>query len=1248
MVKVITIRDCFRRPEAAEPPVLLEHRPGLRIRDCAPHDFNLDGGHVVLLNGRALSGEEVETLELQESDEIVLGQVPGIVEAIVAASLEAGVTLSAGAALAVSIADFILLAAISFGISYGLSALTAPRTKLNQGSQDDGPSRSWDGIQDTAGSGRPIPFVYGKIRTGGQFIQSFERAISGDQVRDGLTTLHTLLGVCLGPVQSVSDIEINGNKLDTIPDCTAEIRLGTAEQAPINGFFENEREVILQRPISHADGVVSFFTTTECEALELFFRFPQGLIRASETGNPLTHDVTFRYEVKEFGFGSNVVVALGEKTVSAQTRNPIKGSVKITTDVFGDELRLGRYEVRIQRLTPDDAEQPKPLIYNSLSEVYAITEITYDAQAHPGIAMVGLKQVPSEQLNSQVPTNYTFLVEGFRDIRIYTDLDTFTVGYTRNPAWCAAHFLTSPIHGLGDKYTWDNIDLPAFLEWAACCDELVEDGKGGFEPRATFDHSFDQVQPADDAVAIFAESSGVLLIKRASRWTVVIDRADSMIWVGNEGNIKPGTFRYSYLPAAQVANRLQVAFINAEDNYRRDTHFDELPGLQEGEPYVEASRSLWGATRPSQIAREVKRLLLHNKLDITQVELESGLDALRVTAGSIFGVSTLVAGVGIASGRLLAVDATLTRLMIDEEVILEDGKVYEVTVHHAQGDEISTKRIVNAPGATTELFSADNAWAGTIAAGDTYSLGEFESSIEKYRCTEVTLDNQFNRKIRGLRYDPAVYTGVLEALPTVVKNSIPDPRLFPPDVTELVLTERLDTNPDGSLVDVIDVDWTAPVSAITNHFEIWFRLEDALNFTLAGLSLTGHFTVRSVLTPGFTYEISVVPVSTNGIRKKPELATRETLTTASVTVQPPDPTNLRATITDGTLVATVDEIPPSLLGPGGYYEWRRGTAWNQSLLVEKTAKNRLELKSYARGNAVLLVKAVNSLGNKSKNAASLSLVLYGQVEENIILEQEESPTWPGHKVGFNIEDGTFKLSLLQPATANLMLPKRRRNRRSPRQLGFGAPPLVPLVIPEGIYTTEIITASSDVPVRARPDVALEWEAIFLGLGTFDSATFPFDSDQARVPFAGDDNAETLSILIESRVSTTDSSESSFGPWSEHRDRGELTFKYIQFRLTARTISRAYSLKISSMKISIDLPDKVVSGRVPVASAVSVDVDYPTDFFVKVKRLLVTLIGGTTGDQVLVTAEDEDGFTAEIRDSSSALTTGNFHYEARGY
>ncbi len=1026
MIRIAHIANVLDAPHVSEDS-LLEWRPGLRIDDCAPSTFNLDGGHVILHNHKALTGEEVDAIELRDGDELVFAGMPGIWESIFGAAF---VTANA---IWFAVATFVALAGISIGLSYGIAALTAPKRGLNtaHGDLSDGPARNFEGIQDTAGAGRPIPFVYGRVRTGGHFLQSFERAITGQQVADGLTTLHTLMGIGIGPMKSITAIEINGNQISTIADVTTEKRLGTADQAPMDGFAELVFEVIHQRPIRRQDGWLTFITTRTVEAVEITFRFPGGLLQADKRGNPHPYDVAFEVELREFGAGSNVIIATATKTVSAVSRNPIKGQVKV------EGLKLSLYEIKIRRTTLDDEEQPNSLAFNSISEVYALSEIVYEPKAHPGIAMVGLKQVPSAQLNSQVPTNYTFLVEGFDNVRIYSDASTYALGWTDNPAWCCAHFITSLIHGLGDKYDWTNLDIPAFLAWAQYCDAPVADGEGGTEKRATFNHVFDVVEPADETVGMFAQGSGAIVLKRGSKWTVVLDQVDAMVWVANEGNMAPGTFRLDYLPAGSIANRIQVAYADEDRNYERETYFDELPDIAPGAPYVEASRSLWGVTRRSQVAREVRRLLLHNKLGRTEVSLESGLDALRLSVGSVFGVATLAAGIGKASGRLLAVDSTLSQLTIDDEVTIEAGKVYEIVVHHAAGDAISTKRVVNAPGATEVLFAQDTAWAGAIAPGDTYSLGEFESAVEKYRCVECTVGHDFRRRIRGRKYDPAVYTFELDSLPTRIVSGIPDPRLVPPDPTDMTVFERPETNADGSLQVVLDVDWLPPISAILDHFEVWARIEGSLNFDLKGVTHTGHFTIYGVLAPGFTYEVSVVAVSANGMRKAPASGVKAFVMTAGIVTQPPNPVNLRASIIDGSLVAVVDPIPEEALGLGGHYEWRIGSTWNQSVLADKTKGNRLELKSYARGSTSILVKAVNSIGNKSKTAASTAIILYGQIEENIVLSQEESPSWPGVRTGFTIEGGTNKLSLLQPAASNTIIHPRGGRGPGPRYGGFG-------------------------------------------------------------------------------------------------------------------------------------------------------------------------------------------------------------------
>ena len=46
-----------------------------------------------------------------------------------------------------------------------------------------------------------------------------------------------------------------------------------------------------------------------------------------------------------------------------------------------------------------------------------------------------------------------------------------------------------------------------------------------------------------------------------------------------------------------------MAFINEEENYQRDSDHDQIPDLPQGTPWVDASRSLWGVTRPTQVAR---------------------------------------------------------------------------------------------------------------------------------------------------------------------------------------------------------------------------------------------------------------------------------------------------------------------------------------------------------------------------------------------------------------------------------------------------------------------------------------------------------------------------------------------------------------------------------------------------------------------------------------------------------------------
>ena len=97
--------------------------------------------------------------------------------------------------------------------------------------------------------------------------------------------------------------------------------------------------------------------------------------------------------------------------------------------------------------------------------------------------------------NRNVTTGATASSDQDWDGNFRGDLNTFTTGpntelvWTDNPVWILLDIMTNDRYGLG-KYIDPNddfsqIDKFQLYQISKYCDELVPDGKGGFEPRFT-------------------------------------------------------------------------------------------------------------------------------------------------------------------------------------------------------------------------------------------------------------------------------------------------------------------------------------------------------------------------------------------------------------------------------------------------------------------------------------------------------------------------------------------------------------------------------------------------------------------------------------------------------------------------------------------------------------------------------------------------------------------------------------------
>lgn len=179
------------------------------------------------------------------------------------------------------------------------------------------------------------------------------------------------------------------------------------------------------------------------------------------------------------------------------------------------------------------------------------------------------------------------LVEGLRDIRVYTDATTYTLEHTSNRAWQIAKILCDKIWGFGLDYS--RLDIDSFIEAADWCEEFV---------RYTdpFDTDWDhvrsdshveligrKVQQQIDDMCIAGRLSkpfmfqGKIHIVPLRKLTsgeladcpVFTDEGDSpnIIWEGEPGDETSTLKITKRLSVKDLANRIECKFDNAANDW---------------------------------------------------------------------------------------------------------------------------------------------------------------------------------------------------------------------------------------------------------------------------------------------------------------------------------------------------------------------------------------------------------------------------------------------------------------------------------------------------------------------------------------------------------------------------------------------------------------------------------------------------------------------------------------------------------
>lgn len=790
------------------------------------------------------------------------------------------------AALVVFIAQLVLVAG-----SYLAHRLTMPEIPDSDFGSPDGPTQSFGGIQTISAGGVPLPLAYGEIRTGGNIVDSFESAkndtdfVFADADRQtielgtrrlsrSVSVLNTRLVLCAGPIDSIHSIEIDERSIDEFPGLIVDTRNGTQHQTAIIDFNRVVTTRSLRLAVPKATPV-EFTTVGEVDQIEPVLRFSTGLYKIKDDGFKFNRavEITVEYRLES----ATAWILLGTFIVDDFAVNALEYRIRI------GPLDRAKYDVKITRVTADELTNPQ----NNFSafEVFFVNEITFQERNHPGVAQIAFSQLPGESVSPIHPTNYTAVVKGFDDVRIYTSETEFTTGWTDNPAWCCGHFLTSKLNGMGVVFDWSDINIPSFMLWAKHADELVEDGRGALEKRSTFNKIYDTRTNAFKILQDFATGSGVSIIYKGAQFRVVVDEARPRVQIFSEANVISGEINRAYFPKSELPTRINVQFRNLENNWELDTVMEEDPDIALGLFQASKTFRMLHITRPGQAAREAMRIVRANTLITQGVELTAGLQAASLSVGDRIGIASVGVGIGLGSGQITHVEADDKTMHLDDDITFEAGKSYAISVQHVYDGIIDTVNLVHGgDGVTTNIVqSTDKAWKRTLQAGDKYAVGEADTQVRDYRVDAVEvsgLGKTFRVKVRAGLYDELAFDLTPVSNPFVTANELPHRDSVPGSVRNLKATYSR-AEPSSRVgrrsQRTIEVDWNPPESFSIDHYEVIYR--EAFNagnpptgvkietaWQIAGTTRGRRFELSQNIAVDSTYQIVVLAVSPGGQR----------------------------------------------------------------------------------------------------------------------------------------------------------------------------------------------------------------------------------------------------------------------------------------------------------------------------------------------------------------------------------------------
>jgi hypothetical protein len=625
---------------------------------------------------------------------------------------------------------------------FSIQTITPVRKKaLTQKEQQNAQTASWSPIT-VMESGLTIPLVYGTVKFNGNVMAGhLGGAAGGDD--PNAQTLAALIAVGKGPIDSFTGVTLNGTQIDYeigtqfgTPDLAHyDCRLGWNSQPPASNYNDVYTHVpvgspVSDYPVSYGAPVIFTINMNGFEDLWVYVKFPNGLYNQPTSSSDLAYEnCEILVEMRQQG-QANWTVVSNNDNLASNKRGIFRTYIRVPNGQYGNyfnPLDNAVYEVRVTKETVNKTSAVDKA-ENTMVIEYIVAGVRDDF-TYPGIAYLELSAVSTSLLSGSC--NVEMIVKG-RKVRVYTDLTTYTLVWSDNPAWVCLDVLTQPVWF--NSYSWagtywapssftldredgipvSQIDIQSFIDWAAHCDGPIT--PPAYDPtdikRCTFNGVFDTTQSLWDAAQSIAENARAWLIPPSglSKYRVILDKATSVTQLFNTGNIVSGSLKQIYASMVDRATEIQADFLNKDNNYNSETLNVVYPGATVSKS---ESLDLFGITVPSQAWRRASLFLYYNALTPLEIEFETGQDAINCEVGDVIGVQHELPQWGYGGRVVKASDSFIT---IDRDLALTPGSPYNIKLRQ-NDDTLISKSYTPIAGEFTGSIAADTLTITAVTSG---------------------------------------------------------------------------------------------------------------------------------------------------------------------------------------------------------------------------------------------------------------------------------------------------------------------------------------------------------------------------------------------------------------------------------------------------------------------------------------------------------------------------------------------------